>query len=76
MVYGKCVLAGVGAAMLAALLYFVLAVGYLFLKTRADYGGGFSYGFDFHVHPPSLGALGAALLVFGAGFYWQYRRAR
>jgi hypothetical protein len=75
MVYRKSVLAGVGAVMLAALIYCLFLFGVLFLKSMADSDGGVTFSVAaVHVHP--LPTLGAALLIFGAGFYWQYRRAR
>jgi hypothetical protein len=71
-VYAKSLLAGMVALIAAALIAGVILFGGPILKSFTNLGGDTGV-FVVRFYP--LPTLGLALLVFAAGFYWEYRRA-
>jgi hypothetical protein len=72
MIYAKSLFAGVVALIVAAPIAWVILFGGPILKSLTDPTGDVGV-VVVRFHP--LPTLGLALLVFAAGFYWQYRRA-
>jgi len=76
MIYAKSFLAGVAAVIVAALIISALAAGVPLVMELLPSGKG---GTSFYVNGPWIPAWSIAvvgLLVFAAGFYWAFRRAR
>ena len=74
MIYLKCVLVGMVAALVASAIYilavFVLPIVLPFLLSRITGGSG-AAGASFS----DVEVLGIAVLAFAVGFYWQFRRS-
>lgn len=73
MIYVKSVLAGIAAMIAAALVIalYLLWRMYKLVMSVPDNWGGYV---DLHWH--TWPVFCTVLLVFAAGFWWQYRRAR
>lgn len=73
MIFLKSILAGLGALVLGTIFAIAVLFGWPLLKAAMDSNDG--VGFDvvgFHMRP----ILGIGLVMFAAGFYWQWRRGR
>lgn len=76
MIYAKSLPAGVAALIVAALIIYALAVGVpLVMELIPSRKGGIG---TYVIGPwiPIWSVAVGALLVFSAGFYWTFRRAR
>jgi hypothetical protein len=74
MVYVKSFLTGVASLALAVLIVLALAfVAVQMMEWRSPDGGIFAIGVT-NFRPWRIAAI--ALSIFGAGFYWSFRRSR
>jgi hypothetical protein len=73
MIYIRSILAGVAALIIAALITGLIVFGGPLMKTLTSPAGSGGIGF-FVVGFHPLHVLGISLLIFAAGFFWQYRR--
>ena len=74
MIYLKSVLAGVGALLVASVLYFYIYYVVLIRPTLPKMPPGAGVGFDVRVFDLPFFSL-VALFAFAIGFYWEFRRA-
>jgi hypothetical protein len=74
MVYVKSILAGVGALLVASVLYFYIYYVLLIRPELQKMPPGTGVGLDVRIFDLPLFSL-IALLAFAIGFYWEFRSA-